>query len=176
MWGDGINDWIALSAADIGLSLFEAEPSLVASFTSEIKSIFAVHRLLRIGRSSLDLTFELVKYMIIFITIEFCSTWILYRDTSDTSDSQLIYYDIWWLFPIILFLCWTSPKLKLSPSLPFGHFINTPVILSLVGQTIIQSGCQIGAYFMLEGMDWFHHQHRSNDTHVHNYENTTIFL
>ena len=176
MWGDGANDCSALKASDAGLSLSEAEASIVAPFTSKVPNISSAWILLRLGRASLDLSFELLKYMMVYSCIQFWSTCILYQATSGISDTQLVYYDMGCVVPITILLCWTEARDKLAPSLPVGTLISAPILTSIVGQMVIQSACQVGAYFMIEGMDWFHHQHRSDDTHVHNYETTTIFL
>ena len=53
MCGDGANDCGALKAADVGISLSEAEASIAAPFTSKIQDISCVITLLREGRCAL---------------------------------------------------------------------------------------------------------------------------
>lgn len=176
MCGDGANDCSALKASDAGLSLSEAEASIVAPFTSKVADISSLCTLLRLGRASLDLSFELLKYMMVYSCIQFCSDCILYQTTSGISDTQFVYYDMGCVVPITILLCWTEASYKLAPSLPVGTLISSPILTSIIGQMIIQSGCQVGAYFMLKGFNFYHPQHKSDDTHDHNYEVSTIFL
>lgn len=176
MCGDGANDWSALKAADCGLSLSEAEASIVAPFTSKVSNISSLWVLLRLGRASLDLSYELLKYMMVYSSIQFWSDCILYQSTSGISDTQFVYYDLGCVVPITILLCWTEASDKLSKTLPVGNILSTPILTSIIGQIIIQCSFQVGAYFMLLSMDWFHHQEKSNETHDHNYENTTVFL
>lgn len=57
MCGDGANDCGALKAADIGISLSDAEASIAAPFTSKVQNISCVVKLLREGRASLVTSF-----------------------------------------------------------------------------------------------------------------------
>ena len=57
MCGDGANDCGALKAADVGISLSEAEASIAAPFTSKIQDISCIIKLLREGRASLVTSF-----------------------------------------------------------------------------------------------------------------------
>ena len=57
MCGDGANDCGALKAADVGISLSEAEASIAAPFTSAVHNIECVVTLLREGRASMATSF-----------------------------------------------------------------------------------------------------------------------
>ncbi|KAJ3222081.1 hypothetical protein HK099_002735 [Clydaea vesicula] len=61
--GDGANDCGALKAADVGISLSEAEASVAAPFTSQVTHIECVPTLIREGRAALVTSFSCFKYM-----------------------------------------------------------------------------------------------------------------
>lgn len=63
MCGDGANDCAALKAADVGLSLSEAEASVAAPFTSRTPDISCVLEVIREGRAALVTSFSCFKYM-----------------------------------------------------------------------------------------------------------------
>ena len=63
MCGDGANDCAALKAADVGLSLSEAEASVAAPFTSRTPDISCVLEVIKEGRAALVTSFSCFKYM-----------------------------------------------------------------------------------------------------------------
>lgn len=69
MCGDGANDCVALKAADVGISLSEAEASIAAPFTSKTPNISCVLKLLREGRAALSTSFQCFKYMALYSVI-----------------------------------------------------------------------------------------------------------
>jgi cation-transporting ATPase 13A2 len=69
MCGDGANDCAALKAADVGLSLSEAEASVAAPFTSRTPDIGCVLEVLREGRAALVTSFSCFKYMCVLAVV-----------------------------------------------------------------------------------------------------------
>lgn len=65
MCGDGANDCAALKAADVGISLSEAEASVAAPFTSRTPDISCVLDVIKEGRSALVTSFSCFKYMLV---------------------------------------------------------------------------------------------------------------
>lgn len=63
MCGDGANDCAALKAADVGISLSEAEASVAAPFTSSTPDIGCVIEVIKEGRAALVTSFSCFKYM-----------------------------------------------------------------------------------------------------------------
>lgn len=61
--GDGANDCGALKAADVGLSLSEAEASVAAPFTSRQPDIRCFIEVIREGRAALVTSFSCFKFM-----------------------------------------------------------------------------------------------------------------
>ena len=63
MCGDGANDCAALKAADVGISLSEAEASIAAPFASTTPDIGCVIEVIMEGRAALVTSFSCFKYM-----------------------------------------------------------------------------------------------------------------
>lgn len=105
--GDGANDCGALKAADVGISLSDAEASVAAPFTSrhfEISCVpalikycdkFYLHHyyllliLYREGRAALVTSFCCFKYMSLYSAIQFSSVSFLYTSASNLGDFQV---------------------------------------------------------------------------------------
>ena len=66
MCGDGANDCAALKAADVGISLSEAEASVAAPFTSRTPDISCVLDVIKEGRAALVTSFSCFKYMSVY--------------------------------------------------------------------------------------------------------------
>ncbi|EHL01697.1 putative cation-transporting ATPase [Glarea lozoyensis 74030] len=86
--GDGANDCGALKAADVGISLSEAEASVAAPFTSRVFDITCVPDVIREGRAALVTSFSCFKYMSLYSAIQFTSVSFLYASASNLGDFQ----------------------------------------------------------------------------------------
>ncbi|KAL8996775.1 MAG: hypothetical protein Q9169_003798 [Polycauliona sp. 2 TL-2023] len=86
--GDGANDCGALKAADVGISLSEAEASVAAPFTSRVFDISCVPEIIREGRAALVTSFSCFKYMSLYSAIQFTSVSFLYASASNLGDLQ----------------------------------------------------------------------------------------
>ena len=149
------NDWKALRVADVGLSLSEAEASIAAPFTSNIQNISSAVDLLLLGRFSLDISYWLLKFMIINTTIELSSVIILYFNTLTISDNQYIWIDLLWIMPVTIFLWMIDPKPDLSSYYPSNTLLNPRIICSIIGQVLITALSIIGLYFWLKGQGFY---------------------
>ena len=107
--GDGANDCGALKAADVGISLSDAEASVAAPFTSRQFDISCVPTLIRYrtcclvsrelaaksisreGRGALVTSFCCFKYMSLYSAIQFTSVSFLYASASNLGDFQVCY-------------------------------------------------------------------------------------
>lgn len=89
--GDGANDCGALKAANVGISLSEAEASVAAPFTSRVFDIRCVPEVIREGRAALVTSFSCFKYMSLYSAIQFTSVSFLYASASNLGDFQVSY-------------------------------------------------------------------------------------
>ena len=103
--GDGANDCGALKAADVGISLSEAEASVAAPFTSRVFDISCVPEVIRYesshlyqtiadvlqseGRAALVTSFCCFKYMSLYSAIQFTTVSFLYASASNLGDFQV---------------------------------------------------------------------------------------
>ena len=87
--GDGANDCGALKAADVGISLSDAEASVAAPFTSRQFDISCVPKLIREGRAALVTSFCCFKFMSLYSAIQFSSVSFLYTSGSNLGDFQV---------------------------------------------------------------------------------------
>ncbi|CAI2367188.1 unnamed protein product [Moneuplotes crassus] len=176
MCGDGANDCTALKTADIGLSLSQAEASIAAPFTSKSQDISSVIILLNQGRAALDLSTTLFKFVILTSSIQLSSMIILYYSTSNLDDLQYGYIGLCLVFPILLCICLMKPSDRLVSELPIQSFLHWSIILSIIGQSLISIGVQIGGYFAMRGEDYFTVAPESDDYTTDGYETTAVFL
>lgn len=109
--GDGANDCGALKAADVGISLSDAEASVAAPFTSRQFDISCVPKLIRYvtemlispfeslhqltkngnseGRAALVTSFCCFKFMSLYSAIQFSTVSFLYTSGSNLGDFQV---------------------------------------------------------------------------------------
>jgi cation-transporting ATPase 13A3/4/5 len=110
--GDGANDCGALKAADVGISLSEAEASVAAPFTSRIFDISCVPEVIREGRAALVTSFSCFKYMSLYSAIQFTSVSFLYASASNLGDFQFLFIDLLLILPIAIFSKSRRPRLR----------------------------------------------------------------
>lgn len=149
MCGDGANDCVALKAADVGISLSEAEASIAAPFTSKTPDISCVIKLLREGRAALSTSFVCFKYMALYSMIQFTSATILYGLAINLTDWQFMYSDILIIFPVAVTMSWTKAASGLSKQQPLNTLICWTVLSSIIGQVILAIAFQVTSTFML---------------------------
>uniref|UniRef100_A0A4W4G1E9 P-type ATPase A domain-containing protein n=1 Tax=Electrophorus electricus TaxID=8005 RepID=A0A4W4G1E9_ELEEL len=118
MCGDGANDCGALRAADVGVSLSEAEASVASPFTSKSDNISCVPLLIREGRCSLVTSFSLFKYMALYSLIQFASVLILYTVKTNLSDLQFLFFDLAMVTVLAIVMGRGGPSDELHPRRP----------------------------------------------------------
>lgn len=182
MCGDGANDCAALKAADVGLSLSEAEASVAAPFTSRTPDISCVLEVIKEGRAALVTSFSCFKYMALYSLIQFTTITLLYSFASSLGDFQFLYIDLFIIIPIAVTMGRTLPYPKLHPKGPTASLVSKKVLSSIIGQVIITSGIQFWAYFWVRRQPWYTPPVMNDPDSdegklaAKNYENSALFL
>ncbi|CAG9318803.1 unnamed protein product [Blepharisma stoltei] len=172
--GDGANDCAALKAADVGLSLSEAESSIAAPFNGrELKGIIEV---IREGRASLATSFQTFKYITMYSMIQFFCVVILYSLNNSLLDLQFLYQDLFIILPLVICMSYTKSYDLLAPYMPPGALISFPILSSTIGQTTFQLLVQIVCYLLLIFQSWYESSDASADEPAESDDNTVLFL
>ncbi|XP_073759388.1 polyamine-transporting ATPase 13A2 isoform X5 [Callorhinus ursinus] len=177
MCGDGANDCGALKAADVGISLSQAEASVVSPFTSSMASIECVPVVIREGRCSLDTSFSVFKYMALYSLTQFISVLILYTINTNLGDVQFLAIDLVITTTVAVLMSRTGPALVLGRARPPGALLSVPVLSSLLLQVTLVAGVQLGGYFLTVAQPWFVPLNKTVPApdNLPNYENTVVF-
>ncbi|KAF1822987.1 uncharacterized protein K489DRAFT_319905 [Dissoconium aciculare CBS 342.82] len=175
--GDGANDCGALKAADVGISLSEAEASVAAPFTSRVFDISCVPEVIREGRAALVTSFSCFKYMSLYSAIQFTSVSFLYATASNLGDFQFLFIDLLLILPIAIFMGWTGPYRELSRKRPTASLVSRKVLIPLIGQIVICVLTQFIGWYFVRKQSWYEPpiidpEHSNSE----NSENTTLFL
>lgn len=152
--GDGANDCGALKAADVGISLSEAEASVAAPFTSRVFDISCVPKLIREGRAALVTSFCCFKYMSLYSAIQFTSVSFLYASASNLGDFQFLFIDLALILPIAIFMGWTGAYPHLCKKRPTASLVSRKVLTPLLGQIVLCILVQLTAYELVQNQPW----------------------
>ncbi|KAF3908733.1 hypothetical protein AA313_de0203996 [Arthrobotrys entomopaga] len=175
--GDGANDCGALKAADVGISLSEAEASVAAPFTSRVFEISCVPQVIREGRASLVTSFSCFKYMSLYSAIQFTSVSILYKSGSNLGDFQYLFIDLLLILPIAIFMSWSDPSDKLSVKRPTASLVSRKVLTPLLGQMFICLVIQLVVLELVEQQPFYIPPVVDPDkSNILNSQNTSLFL
>ncbi|TIB04331.1 hypothetical protein E3P88_01870 [Wallemia ichthyophaga] len=175
--GDGANDCGALKAADVGLSLSEAEASVAAPFTSNTPDISCFIEVLKEGRSALVTSFSCFKYMALYSLIQFTSITLLYSFASSLGDFQFLAIDLAIILPIAVTMGRTLPYPSVHPKRPTANLVSKKVLTSIIGQTVICSAIQFFVFFDVRRQPWYEPPEVNVDKlETRNYENSAIFI
>ncbi|CAI2162186.1 8461_t:CDS:10 [Funneliformis geosporum] len=175
--GDGANDCGALKAADVGLSLSEAEASVAAPFTSHTMDIGCVIEVIKEGRAALVTSFSCFKYMALYSIIQFTTVSLLYSFASNLGNFQFLYIDLFLILPVAVLMGRTEPYPLINPKRPTASLVSRRVLTSLIGQILIQSGFQIFVYLLIREQPWYKPPVIDpDDTNIVCFENTILFI
>ncbi|KAG5440200.1 hypothetical protein PCANB_001769 [Pneumocystis canis] len=174
--GDGANDCAALKAANVGISLSEAEASVVSPFTYKNFDITCVFDLIREGRAALVTSFSCFKYMTLYSAIQFISTSILYSSASNLGDFQYLYIDLILVLPIAISVGRSQAYSKLVKEQPVANLVSEKVIGSLIGNIIILLLLQLAVLYYVRFQDWYEKPSpRSDFFDISNSDNSSLF-
>lgn len=175
--GDGANDCGALKAADVGISLSEAEASVAAPFTSRVFDIGCVPQVIREGRAALVTSFACFKYMSLYSAIQFTSVSFLYASASNLGDFQFLFIDLALILPIAVLMSWAGPAPTLSRKRPTADLVSKKVLTPLLGQMAVCVWIQAIAWLAVRKQEWYIPPHVNPEkSNIKNSENTTLFL
>lgn len=177
MCGDGANDCGALRAADIGVSLSEAEASVASPFTSKTENISCVPLLIREGRCSLVTSFSLFRYMALYSLIQFCSVLILNTVKTTMADLQFLFCDLFLVTLLAIVMGRGGPSEELHPCRPPASLLALPVFGSLFLHTCMIGLGQLAAFFITTTQEWYIPLNSTvfGAENLPNMENTCVF-
>uniref|UniRef100_A0A672JX05 Succinate dehydrogenase [ubiquinone] iron-sulfur subunit, mitochondrial-like n=1 Tax=Sinocyclocheilus grahami TaxID=75366 RepID=A0A672JX05_SINGR len=155
MCGDGANDCGALRAADVGVSLSEAEASVASPFTSKSNNISCVPLLIKEGRCSLVTSFSLFKYMALYSLIQFASVLILYTEKTNLGDLQFLFFDLVLVTVLAIVMGRGGPSDELHPQRPAASLLSLPVLSSLLLHTVLLILAQVSGLLITVSQDWY---------------------
>ncbi|KAJ1860752.1 hypothetical protein LPJ73_001246 [Coemansia sp. RSA 2703] len=179
--GDGANDCGALRAADVGLSLSEAEASVAAPLTSRSTDIRCVLQAIREGRAALVTSFSCFKYMALYSVIQFTSVSLLYAFGGGLGDVQFLYIDLFVIVPLAVFMGRTPPCKAIAPKRPTASLMSKRVLTSLLGQIVINSAVQMLVFRMVKHSAGYQPPVREDPEDrdsllIRSFENSALFL
>ncbi|KAL3228601.1 cation-transporting ATPase [Nakaseomyces bracarensis] len=174
--GDGANDCGALKAADVGISLSEAEASVAAPFTSKIFDISCVLDVIKEGRASLVTSFACFQYMSLYSAIQFITITILYSRGSNLGDFQFLYIDLLLIVPIAVTMSWSKPYDELSKKRSSANLISPKILVPLVLDIFILFLFQFLPWLWIQERTWYIKPVVGGDDAVQSSDNTVLFF
>lgn len=174
--GDGANDCGALKAANVGISLSEAEASVAAPFTSRKFDISCVIEVIKEGRSSLVTSFSCFKYMSLYSAIQFITVTILYKRGTNLGDFQFLYIDLFLILPLAIFMSWSKPYHTLVTKRPTANLVSCKILIPLVYYIITLLVFQLIIWFWVQSEPWYVKPVPGGDDEVKSSDNTALFL
>ncbi|CAI2043977.1 hypothetical protein SEUBUCD646_0H03200 [Saccharomyces eubayanus] len=174
--GDGANDCGALKAADVGISLSEAEASVAAPFTSKVFNISCVLDVIREGRAALVTSFACFQYMSLYSAIQFVTITILYSRGSNLGDFQFLYIDLLLIIPIAICMSWSKSYDKIAKKRPSANLISPKILVPLLISILIVFLFQLIPWLIVQKMSWYIKPVVGGDDAVESSDNTVLYF
>ncbi|PHJ25019.1 cation-transporting [Cystoisospora suis] len=153
--------------------------ALASSFSSV--SLWATVQLLREGRCMIVNSFSAFKFIACYSVLQFTSVLLLYAQTGNLTDSQYMWIDLVTVLPLSVTLARTRAADNLSPVTPPRSLVSAPVLVSLLGQIVIQVFFQVFALLLLKSQSFYvpyssKSRGGGGGGSLAGYENTVVFL
>jgi len=174
--GDGANDCGALKAADVGISLSEAEASVAAPFTSRLFEISCVLDVIKEGRASLVTSFSCFQYMSLYSAIQFITITILYKRGSNLGDFQFLWIDLFLILPIAIFMSWSNSYHKVVAKRPSANLVSPKLLIPLVINILLLLAFQVLIWLYVQTRSWYIRPIPGGDDAVQSSDNTVLFF
>jgi cation-transporting ATPase 13A3/4/5 len=174
--GDGANDCGALKAADVGISLSEAEASVAAPFTSRVFDIGCVLDVIREGRASLVTSFSCFQYMSLYSAIQFVTVSILYKRGSNLGDFQFLWIDLFLILPIAIFMSWSNSYKEIVPKRPSANLVSPKLLIPLTVNILLLLIFQVFVWQFVQSKEWYIKPIPAGDDAVQSSDNTVLFF
>ncbi|SCU78143.1 LAMI_0A03598g1_1 [Lachancea mirantina] len=174
--GDGANDCGALKAADVGISLSEAEASVAAPFTSGIFEISCVLDVIKEGRAALTTSFSCFQYMSLYSAIQFISITMLYSRGTNLGDFQFLYIDLLLIVPIAISMSWSKPYDRIVAKRPSANLVSPKILVPMVVNILIIFLFQFTPWIIVQRMPWYVKPIVGGDDAVQSSDNTILFF
>ncbi|KAM0791677.1 hypothetical protein ACM66B_003953 [Microbotryomycetes sp. NB124-2] len=175
--GDGANDCGALKAADVGLSLSEAEASVAAPFTSRQPDIRCFVDVIKEGRAALVTSFACFKFIALYSLTQFCTVTLLYSLASTLSDGEFLAIDLFIILPVAVTMARTGPFPRLAVKRPTANLVSKKVLSSIIGQIVIVGAFQVFVFFWTRSQPFYEPPVIDPDElDVASAENTALYL
>lgn len=130
--GDGANDTLALSEADVGLCLTKADDSLIAPFFSQDPEITCIVTLLREGKAALSTNFQFFRYFCTYSIIQTIGTMFLMNFFMEFSYVIFMVLDILLTINICNCIGLLPSKATLTSSMPKSSLLSVEYIGGIV--------------------------------------------
>lgn len=153
--GDGANDMSALRAADVGVSLCDAETSVAAPITSKMQTPGSVIDVLIEGRCSLITAYVLVIYMILYGVIQLFMALEMYSFGLVPSNYTYLIQDLFFTLVLGIAMALTERADELSWELPPKRFLVWWLLFKLFTQMVAMIGIQVTAIYLLSIQSWY---------------------
>eukprot|EP00884_Botryococcus_braunii_P021078 jgi/Botrbrau1/7654/Bobra.0159s0096.1 len=132
--GDGANDVGALKAAEVGVSLCDAEASVAAPLTSKTASIACLLPVMYEGRASLEAAYAIFSFIIAYAFIQLVAANVMYSYGLNLSMWQYLIQDMLVCMLLGFLMGYTPSRGRLSPERPAERVLSLRVLIPVFAQ------------------------------------------